>query len=67
MKSYYLMYFSFMQPLSREFYFDDETEFEIEVIDTWNMTIEKQGIKKGKFSVQMPGRPYIAVRLKAIK
>ena len=66
-KSYYLMYFSFMQPLSREFYFDDETEFEIEVIDTWNMTIEKQGIKKGKFSVQMPGRPYIAVRLKAIK
>ena len=63
-KSCYLVYFSFMQPSLREFYLDDSTEFEVEVIDTWNMTIEKQGVFHGKFRVELPGRPYMAVRLK---
>lgn len=66
-KSYYLIYYSFMQPSFREFYFDDETEFEIEVIDTWNMTIEKQGTGKGRFTVRLPGRQYMAVRLRTVK
>ena len=62
-KSCYLIYFSFMQPSFREFHLDDSTEFEVEVIDTWNMTIEKQGTVCGKFRVELPGRPYMAVRL----
>lgn len=65
-KSYYLIYFSFMQPSFREFYFDDSTEFEAEVIDTWNMTLEKQGVFRGKFQVRLPGRPYMAVRLRKV-
>lgn len=65
-KSYYLLYFSFMQPSLREFYFDDTTEFSVEVIDTWNMTTERQGTAHGKFTVALPGRPYMAVRLRAI-
>ena len=63
-KSCYLIYFSFMQPSLREFHIDDSTAFEAEVIDTWNMTVEKRGIFRGKFQIGLPGRPYMAVRLK---
>lgn len=63
-KSYYLIYFGFTCPSFKEYYFDDVTAFEVEVIDTWNMTIEKKGICKGKFRVELPGREYMAVRLK---
>ncbi len=63
-KSYYLYYYSFMCPSFRDFYFDDTTEYEVEVIDTWNMTIESQGVKKGHFRVNLPGREYMAVRLR---
>ncbi len=66
-KSYYLIYFGFTRPAFKEYYFDDETEFEIEVIDTWNMTVEKQGTGKGKFKVELPGRQYMAVRLKKVQ
>ena len=64
---YYLFYSSFMRPSFRDYYFDDETEYEVEVIDTWNMTIENQGIHKGKFRVQLPGREYMAVRIRGVK
>ncbi len=64
---YYLFYYSFMRPSFRDYYFDDETEYEVEVIDTWNMTIENQGIHKGKFRVQLPGREYMAVRIRGVK
>ncbi|MDO4305333.1 MAG: DUF5605 domain-containing protein [Eubacteriales bacterium] len=63
-KSYYLFYYGFTRPCFKEFEIDPETEFEIEVIDTWNMTIEKQGTGKGKFRVELPGRKYMAVHLK---
>lgn len=65
-KSYYLCYYSFMRPSFREFYFDDETEFEAEVIDTWECTIEKKGRFKGRFRVELPGKQYMAVRLRRV-
>lgn len=64
---YYLFYYSFMRPSFREYYFDDTTEYKVEVIDTWNMTIEDRGVFKGKFKVEMPGREYMAVRIQEIK
>lgn len=63
---YYLFYYSFMRPSFREFYFDDHSTFEVEVIDTWNMTIEKVGSFKGKFTIQLPAREYMAIRLRMI-
>lgn len=63
-KSYYLIYLGYTCSSFKEYHFDDETEFEAEVIDTWNMTIEKRGVFKGKFKVELPGREYMAVRLK---
>lgn len=63
-KDYYLIYYSFMQPSFREFYFDDETKFQVTVLDTWNMVKEERGIVQGRFKVELPGRPYMAVQLK---
>jgi hypothetical protein len=38
---------------------------EIDVIDTWNMTIEPQpGVHSGTVRVQLPARPYTAIRLR---
>lgn len=65
-KSYYLYYFSYMRPSFQQFYIDDTTEYQVEVIDTWNMTIEAVGTFKGRF-VMLPRREYMAVRLKMNK
>lgn len=65
--SYYLYYYSFMNPSFRDYYIDDETEYEVKVIDTWNMTVENKGIHKGHFRIDLPGRKYIAVQLKQVK
>lgn len=61
---YHLIYYSFMRPSFRDFHFDDENEYAVEVIDTWNMTIEKAGTFKGKFRVKLPGRQYMAIRIR---
>lgn len=59
----YIFYYSFMRPSFREYYFDDDTEYLVEVIDTWNMTINNLGSFCGKFSVPLPSRQYMAVRI----
>lgn len=66
-KSYYLIYYSFMRPSFKDFYFDDETSFEAEVIDTWEMTIEKKGVFRGRFRVELPGKQYMAIRLRRVE
>ena len=62
-KSGYLFYYSFMRPSFRDYFFDEETEYTIRVIDTWNMTVEDRGIHKGHFRVDLPGRPFMAVQI----
>jgi hypothetical protein len=61
---YYLYYYSFMRPSFREFYYDDECAYRVEVIDTWEMTIEDRGTFRGKFRVDLPGKEYMAVRIR---
>jgi hypothetical protein len=63
-QDYYLIYYGFNRPSFREFNFDDETNLKVEVIDTWNMQIEERGVYKGKFKVDLPGREYMAIRIK---
>ncbi len=67
--SCYLFYYGFFRPSFREFYyFPEDAEFEAEVIDTWNMTIEKlPGTFKGPyFKIPLPGTQYMAIRLRRI-
>ena len=63
-KSQYIFYYSFMRPSFRDFYIDEDTEYIAEVIDTWNVMVRKAGIHKGHFRIQLPARPYMAVRLR---
>ena len=64
---YRIDYFSFMCPSVRNFEMPEGTEWEVEVIDTWNMTIEKRGRFSGKYAIELPGRPYMAIRLRKVQ
>ena len=48
-----------------DIYIDDVTEYDVDIIDTWNMTIKPQGTYKGKFRVILGGKPYMAIRMRA--
>ncbi len=63
LKNYRLLYFGISRPLFKKFHYDDVHDYEVEVIDTWEMTIEKAGIFKGKFEIKLPGKEYMAVRI----
>jgi hypothetical protein len=63
---YYLFYFSFLRPLYRNLYFDEDSEFQVDLIDTWNMTISDQGVFKGHFTIITGGKPYMAIRVRRL-
>jgi Domain of unknown function (DUF5605) len=44
-----------------------EGDFEVDVIDTWNMTVERMpGAHAGSVRVELPARQYMAVRLRRV-
>ena len=62
-----LYYFGFNQPTYRRFVTDPATAWEVDIIDTWNMTVETlPGTYAGRFRIELPGRQFIAVRLRAV-
>ena len=64
---YHLTYFGAAQPGARSFTLRPGTTYEAEIIDTWNMTVTKlPRTYEGEFTLTLPGRPYIAVRLRAV-
>lgn len=65
-KEYYLFYFSFLRPLYRDLYFDDDTKFKVDLIDTWNMTIIPQGVFQGHFRIVTGGKMYMALRVQKL-
>lgn len=62
-KSYYLYYCSFMCPSFKDFYFDEDTCYRVNVIDTWEMTVHNCGIFRGKFRIKLPAKPYMAIQI----
>lgn len=60
---YYIYYYGYRRPAFKEYQFDDDREYEVEILDTWNMTITKCGTHKGRFKIELPGKEYIAVRI----
>lgn len=43
------------------------TQWKVDLIDTWNMTVETQeGVAEGRVKVTLPGREYMAVRLRRV-
>lgn len=63
-KTQYLYYFSFLRPSYRNFYIDDDTDFVVEIIDTYGMKVKRFGILHGHFKVDLPLEPYLAIRLR---
>ena len=61
---YRLYYYSFMRPAFRDFHLDDDTLYRAQVLDTWNMTVSDAGDHRGRFRIELPGRPYMAIRLR---
>ncbi len=61
---YYLFYFSYDQPKSWRFELPEDADFRAEIIDTWEMTITQvQKILRGNVDLELPGKPFIAVRI----
>lgn len=57
-----LCYFSFAQPAVRTFNLPADLTYEIEIIDTWEMTVTKlDGTYSGPSKITLPGKPYVAV------
>jgi hypothetical protein len=64
---YYLHYYGIHQPLYRIVDLPEGETFRAEIIDTWNMEITPiEQPMSGTCRVDMPGKPYIALRIERI-
>ena len=63
---YYLCYHGERQPKYKKYRLPEGTRFAAEIIDTWEMTITPvAGTHSGDTQIDLPGKPYIAVRFAA--
>lgn len=61
---YLLFYFGRNRPKYRDFNkLDPDASYHVEVIDTWNMTVDDRGIMKGQFHLDLPGKEFTAIRV----
>lgn len=66
-QSYFLYYFGFSKPLYRTFELPEGKKFEVELIDTWEMTVEKlPGTYEGNIRVGLPEKQYMAIRMRCV-
>ena len=52
------------RPAFRYYHIDDNNIYTVDIIDTWNMTVENVGSFEGRFRIDLPTREYLAVRIK---
>jgi hypothetical protein len=66
-EGYRIAYFGFGRPRYRDITTPPDTRWLVDVIDTWNMTTERQpGIFTGTFRIELPAREFMAIRLIAV-
>jgi len=64
---YYLYYYGVHQPARQTFHLPPGRRYRVDVIDPWDMTIAPlEGVFTGTFTVRLPGRPYLAVRIRSV-
>jgi len=62
-----VIYFGDHRPVFRDVAIPAGMTAEIDVIDTWLMTVTPvPGIHSGTTRVDLPARPYVAIRLRAV-
>lgn len=64
---FYLYYTGNTRPGFLQYELTPGKKYRVEVLDTWNMTIEDRGIFPHKFEVTMPSRLYMAVRMTEVE
>ena len=64
---YSIHYLGICRPTYRMLILSDDADYEVELIDTWNMTITPLGIKRGLCTIEMPGKQYMALRIRKVK
>lgn len=63
-KDIILTYLGNCQPIKARYYLDDGFDYKADIIDTWDMTITSlDGVFRDCFTIDLPGNPYIAIRL----
>jgi hypothetical protein len=64
-KDYFLVYFGIHRPAIRHLFLPKENEYQIEIIDTWEMAITSlKGTFNGQCAIELPGKPYMALRIR---
>ena len=61
---YYFFYYGMWRPSFRQIWLDNGTWFDVDIVDTWNMTITPAGRHKGRFEIPLPKRQYMGIRLR---
>lgn len=60
----YMAYFGLQQPGQMTFHLPKNEAYTVDIIDTWEMTVTPvEGTASGEFTMILPAKPYIAVRL----
>jgi hypothetical protein len=60
--NFYLFYLAYQQPAYIEVELPEEFQYEVEIVDTWNMTNTKYPeIVSGKCKINLPGKTHLAV------
>lgn len=67
-KNYYLYYYGNTQQKKARFNLAEDVKFKVEIIDTWNMTIQSvSGNFSGSVEINLPGRPWMVVRISSME
>lgn len=62
-EEYYLFYFGARQPAERVIFLPEDKKYKLEIIDAWGMSFSRiEGTFSGKNLINLPGKPYTAVR-----
>jgi hypothetical protein len=61
---YYVAYFGAAQPRFHNVKLAYGQNYHVDLVDTWNMTVTRlEGIYGGTFRIELPGQPYMALRM----
>jgi hypothetical protein len=67
-EDYRVAYLGFGRPRYRDIAVPAGTRWHADVIDTWNMTVDRQaGTFEGRFRIDLPGREFMAIRLTRVQ
>lgn len=61
---FYFYYYGFWRPAFCQVWINDDTWYDVDIIDTWNMTIEPAGRHRGRFEIKLPRRQYMGISLR---